>query len=49
MLKTVLIIVLSVTIFGVIFFLYVKRSLKKQLSYYLSKNNENKSKNTKLN
>jgi len=42
MLKTVLIIVLSVTIFGITFFLYVKRSLKKQLDYYLSKNNTKK-------
>ena len=40
MLKTVLIIVLSVALVGVIFFLYVKRSLKKQLDYYLSKNNK---------
>jgi len=40
MLKTVLIIVLSVTLFGVIFFLHVKKSLKKQLNYYLSKNNK---------
>ena len=40
MLKTILIIVLSVTAFGVLFFLYVKRSLKKQLKYYLSKNNK---------
>ena len=37
MLKTVLIIVVSVTLFGVIFFLFVKKSLKKQLDYYLSK------------
>ena len=40
MLKTVLIIVVSVTLFGVMFFLYVKKSLKKQLNYYLSKNNK---------
>ena len=46
MLKTVLVIVISVTLFGFIFFLYVKRSLKKQLDYYLSKNNKKKSKNT---
>ena len=46
MLKTVLIIVLSVTFFGVIFFLYVKRSLKKQLDFYLSKNNKKKPRNT---
>ena len=38
MLKTVLIIVLSVTIFGVTFFLYVRRALKKRLDFYLSKN-----------
>ena len=44
MLKTVLIIVLSVTIFGILFFLYVKRSLKNQLDYYLSKNNKKKNK-----
>ncbi len=36
MLKTVLIIVGSVTVFGVLFFLYVKKMLKKRLNYYLS-------------
>ena len=40
MLKTVVIIVLSVTFFGVMFFLYVKKKLKNQLDYYLSKNNK---------
>ena len=40
MLKTVLVIVLSVTFFGIIFFLYVKNRLEKQLNYYLSKNNK---------
>ena len=40
MFKTISIIVLSVSIFGIIFFLYVKRALKKQLDYYLSKNNK---------
>ena len=40
MLKTVLIIVASVTIFGIAFFLYVKKALKKQLNFYLSKNNK---------
>ena len=45
MLKTITIIVLSVTIFGVIFFLYVKRTLKNRLDYYLSKNNKNSKKN----
>ena len=42
MLKTVLIIVISVAIFGVLFFLYVKKTLKKRLDYYLSKDNEKK-------
>ena len=42
MLKTILIIVLSVSIFGIIFFLYVKKSLKKQLDYYLEGENKKK-------
>ena len=42
MLKTILTIIISVTIFGVLFFLYVKKSLKKRLDYYLSKNNNKK-------
>ena len=42
MLKTILTIVISVTIFGVLFFLYVKKSLKKRLDYYLSKNGNKK-------
>jgi len=46
--KTVLIIVLSVTIFGIAFFLYVKNALKKHLNYYLSKNNKKNIKNNKL-
>ena len=41
MLKTVLIIVLSVTFFGVIFFFYVKGLLKKQLNYLLKENKKN--------
>tara|TARA_B100001123_G_C15153715_1_gene964529 strand:+ start:844 stop:978 length:135 start_codon:yes stop_codon:yes gene_type:complete len=41
MLKTVLIIVVSVSVFGVLFFLFVKRALEKKLDYYLSKNNKN--------
>jgi len=40
MLKTIAIIVISVAIFGILFFLYVKKALKKQLDYYLSKNNK---------
>ena len=45
MLKTILFIVLSVTIFGILFFLYVKRSLEKKLDYYLLKNNKKSKKN----
>jgi len=40
MIKTILIIVISVTIFGVLFFLHVKKKLKKKLDYYLSKNSK---------
>jgi len=40
MLKTILIIVISVTIFGILFFIYVKKTLKKRLNYYLTKNNK---------
>ena len=44
MLETVLTIVISVTIFGIIFFLYVKKMLKKRLDYHLTKNNKEKQK-----
>ncbi len=40
MLTKIIIIVLSVAVFGILFFLYVKRSLKKRLNYYLNKNNK---------
>ena len=40
MLKTVFVIVLSVTFFGIMFFIYVKKRLEKQLNYYLSKSNK---------
>ena len=41
MIETITIIVLSVSVFGILFFLYIKRKLKKQLDYYLSKNKKN--------
>jgi len=44
MLKTILIIVLSVSIFGIIFFVFVRNTLKKQLNFYLSKNSKKKNK-----
>ncbi len=40
MFKTILVIVLSVSILGILFFLHVKKVLKKKLQYYLSKNNK---------
>jgi hypothetical protein len=42
MLKTVAIIIISVSIFGIVFFLFVKKLLKKQLNYYLNKNTKKK-------
>ena len=48
MIKTILIIVISVTIFGVAFFIIVRNSLKRQLDIIVE--NENKlRKKTKLN
>ncbi len=44
MLKTILIIILSVTFFGVLFFIFVKNSLKKKLED-LVKNEKNKNSN----
>jgi len=40
MLKTILAILISVSVFGILFFFYVKKSLEKRLHYYLSKNNK---------
>ena len=42
MLKTILIIVIGVTTFGVLFFLIVKRALKKKLDFYSSQENVKK-------
>ena len=48
MIKTILIIIISVTIFGVVFFIIVRNSLKRQLDIIVE--NENKlRKKTKLN
>jgi len=44
MLKTISIILISVTIFGVLFFLLVKSAIKKRLEYYLSLSKEKKEK-----
>tara|TARA_Y100000590_G_scaffold466040_2_gene640117 strand:+ start:830 stop:964 length:135 start_codon:yes stop_codon:yes gene_type:complete len=42
MLKTILTIVISVAIFGILFFIYVKRTLKKRLDFYLNQKNRKK-------
>ncbi len=42
MLKTVLIIIVSVSIFGILFFIYVKKMLQKRLNYYLKEKRKNK-------
>ena len=41
MLKTILIILISVAIFGVLFFIYVKNKLKAILEYNLQKSKKN--------
>jgi len=46
MFKTIAIIVVSVSIFGLILFVVVKNSMKKRIDYYL-KLNEKKKKKTK--
>jgi hypothetical protein len=40
MINTILIIVVGVSFFGILFFLLVKRALKKRLDYFLSENNK---------
>ena len=40
MFNTIFTIVICVSIFGIILFLYVKKTLRKQLNYYLSKSNK---------
>ncbi len=43
MLKTILIIITSVTLFGVTLFIIVKNSMKKRIEYYLKIKNKKKS------
>ena len=42
MLKTILIIFISVTFFGVFLFIVVKNSMKKRIEYYLKLNEKKK-------
>ena len=39
-LKTILIILVSVSIFGLLVFVYVKNYIKRKLNYYLEKKNK---------
>ncbi len=41
-LRIILIIIVSVSIFGLILFVYVKNYIKKRLEYYLEEKNKNK-------
>ena len=47
MLKTILIIVISVTIFGVVFFIIVRNSLKRKLDMLVSQQKEDELNNPK--
>tara|TARA_B100000945_G_scaffold321343_1_gene335331 strand:- start:3524 stop:3658 length:135 start_codon:yes stop_codon:yes gene_type:complete len=42
MLKTISIIVISVSIFGIALFIFVRNFLKKRIEYYLKLNNKKK-------
>ncbi len=44
MLKTILIIIVSVSLFGLIVFIIVKNLVKKRIEYYLKLNNKKKTK-----
>ena len=41
-LRIILIIIVSVSIFGLLVFVFVKNYIKKQLKYYLQEKNKNK-------
>ena len=40
-LRTILIIIVSVSIFGLLVFVFVKNYIKNKIQYYLEKNNKN--------
>jgi len=42
MIKTILIIIISVSIFGLILFVFVKNQIKKRIDYYLKEKNKKK-------
>tara|TARA_B110000014_G_C19813199_1_gene422097 strand:- start:445 stop:588 length:144 start_codon:yes stop_codon:yes gene_type:complete len=41
-LRIILIIIVSVAIFGLLVFVFVKNYIRKKIEYYLEKNNKNK-------
>ena len=41
-LRIILIIIVSVSIFGFLFFVFVKNYIRKKIEYYLEKKNKNK-------
>ena len=45
MIKTILIIILSVTFFGILFFILVRNALKRKLDYLLEEDKKKKSDN----
>jgi|TARA_B110000261_G_C12830571_1_gene256033 hypothetical protein len=47
MIKTILIIIISVTIFGVVFFIVVRNSLKRKLDMLVDQQKENESNDPK--
>jgi len=47
MIKTILIIIISVTIFGVVFFIIVRNSLKRKLDMLVDQQKENESNDPK--
>ncbi len=46
MIKTILIIIISVTIFGILFFILVRNALKRKLDILLEQEKKSKSDNT---
>jgi len=40
MIKTILVIILSVSIFGLILFVFVKNQMKKRINFYLEEKNK---------
>ncbi len=48
MIQKILIIIVSVSIFGLLLFVYVKNYIKKKINFYLKEKNKNKNNYNKL-